>query len=69
MHSLKGETPLRITEIPSIAHEHNEVPKKLVNDNQQVKSISYCNKCHTRASAGSYSEHEVKIPGRGRWED
>lgn len=67
--SLKGKAPLRITEIPYIAHEHEEVSPKWVKENPEVKSFSYCDKCHTQASQGSYAEHEIVIPGRGRWED
>lgn len=28
-----------------------------------------CGVCHTEANQGSYSEHQVIIPGYGRWED
>lgn len=65
----EAETPLRITEIPYMQREHRKLSKKMVVDNPEVKSLSYCNKCHTRAEEGSYSEREIKIPGFGRWED
>ncbi|MEG7525319.1 MAG: diheme cytochrome c [Chromatiales bacterium] len=60
---------LRITETRFFRHEHNELPKKLVQENQQVRSFSNCNACHTRAMQGSYNEHEIKIPGYGHWDD
>jgi hypothetical protein len=57
------ETPLRITEISYMKHEHRKLSKKMVVENSDVKSLSYCDKCHTRADAGSYSEREIKVPG------
>lgn len=69
MRALKGKTPLRISEVPYIAHEHDEVPQKMVRDNPEVKSFSYCNKCHTDADKGGYDEHNIEIPGYGRWDD
>lgn len=65
----KTQTPMRITELPYFKHEHDEVPQKMVTGNPAVKSFSYCDKCHTRAETGSYSEDDIKIPGYGRWED
>ena len=61
--------PLRITELPYIAHEHHEIPPRLVAGNPQVRSLSQCPACHTRAEAGSFSEHEIYIPGFGPVED
>ena len=63
------EVYLRISELPSIVHAHDELSKKQVEGNPQVRSISHCDKCHTKASKGSYSEDEVDIPGFGRPED
>ncbi len=60
------EVYLRISELPSIVHAHHELSKKQVEGNPQVRSISHCEKCHTKASKGSYSEDEVDIPGFGR---
>lgn len=69
MKSLSSrDTPLRITEIKYIINKHHEVPNRLIKSNPKVKSLSRCEACHTRADTGSYSEHEVKIPGGGRWE-
>ncbi len=65
----KTETPLRITELPYFVHEHDDVPKRLVSGNPKVKSFSYCDKCHTRADKGDYSEDNIRIPGYGRWDD
>jgi hypothetical protein len=64
-----GEAPLRISEVRYIAHEHDELPARMVTENPQVKSLSQCNACHRRADAGSFNEHDIDIPGYGRWED
>lgn len=65
----KEEIPLRISELPYFKRKHHEIPKKQIVDNPEVKSLSYCDKCHTHAETGSYSEKEIKIPGYGPWED
>ncbi len=65
----KNKVPLRITDMPYLKHEHDEVPKKMVTGNPKVNSFSYCDKCHTRADTGSYSEDDIRIPGYGRWDD
>jgi hypothetical protein len=62
-------TPRRISETDYFVGKHHEIPLKLVKDNPQVKSYSQCQACHVRADRGSFDEHEVRIPGRGRWED
>lgn len=64
-----GESPLRITELHYIKRKHKELPEKMVKGNKEVKSLSYCNKCHTQADAGVYDEDTVKIPGYPDWED
>ncbi|MEW5755501.1 MAG: diheme cytochrome c [Pseudomonadota bacterium] len=64
-----GEAPLRITETAYFKRKHNELPKRAVEDNPKVKSFSKCETCHVNADKGSYNEHEVRIPGFGRWED
>lgn len=70
MKSLKaGVTPTRISEIPYFIKEHREIPKKLIANNVDLKSISFCNKCHTDADTGGYSEHKLNIPNHGAWKD
>lgn len=64
-----NETPLRITEVPYIRHEHREIPKRLVTDNAEVGSLGNCLACHRRADQGYFSEREIRIPGYGRWDD
>ena len=62
------DAPLRITEVPYIQRKHREVPSSAFKKTGGVKSLSDCKACHTRAETGSYSEHEIKIPGLGNWE-
>ena len=69
MRSMRGQIPVRITQVPYFKHEHDEVPERLVKGNPEVKSLSHCDKCHQNASQGSFNEHDVKIPGHGRWDD
>lgn len=64
-----GQTPLRITEVPFIRHEHNELPKGVVGKDGKVASFAMCDSCHTGAAKGSFSESEINIPGLGRWDD
>lgn len=63
------QATMRITETPYFKKEHDEIPLKMVKNNPQVVSFSRCDSCHTRAADASFNEHEVKIPGYGRWED
>jgi len=61
--------PLRITETDYFVGQHHEIPRNMVLDNTEVKSFSRCEACHTQAAQGSFDEHEVRIPGYGRWDD
>lgn len=60
---------MRITETAYFRKEHDEIPMRMVKDNPRVMSFSRCDACHTRAAEASFNEHEVRIPGYGRWED
>lgn len=61
--------PLRITETRYFLGKHHEVPARFVRDNPEVRTFANCPACHQRAEAGSYNEHEVRIPGVGAWDD
>ena len=61
--------PLRITGTRYFQRKHDEVPRAAVQNNPKVGSLSNCDACHANAEKGSYSEHEVRIPGYGRWDD
>ena len=64
-----GDVPVRITATPYFRHKHDEVPDRLVSANPKVRSFSQCNACHAKAEQGSFSEHDISIPGYGKWDD
>ncbi len=66
---IKDKTPLRITEIPYIIKKHDELTSVMVTGNPEVKSLSYCDNCHTKAITGSYTEDDIIVPGYGNWEE
>ena len=59
--------PPRLTATGWFRREHHEVPAAAWND-QQIGSPANCAACHTRAVAGSFSEHELSLPGGRRHE-
>jgi len=65
--SLKGETPLRITEVPYIRYKHEELTDDMVKNNPKVKSLSFCNACHREIKYGRFDDDTVDIPGYGNW--
>ncbi len=69
LRSLGADRPLRITDIPYIRYKHSEIPTRLISGNPEVRRLSNCAACHTRADKGSYAEREIRIPGVGRWDD
>jgi hypothetical protein len=60
---------LRITETAWFRAKHHEIPKRIVQNNPEILSFSRCDACHTNAAKGSYNEHDIRIPGYGRWDD
>ncbi|MFA5352817.1 MAG: diheme cytochrome c [Thermodesulfovibrionales bacterium] len=56
-----SETPLRISETPYFKDKHREI-RASVYKRESIKSPAHCDKCHTSADRGSYSEDFVKIP-------
>jgi hypothetical protein len=63
------QTPLRISELPRFKHEHDEVPKRVFQNNPELTSLSQCPACHRDAKDGYFSERHINIPGYGRWDD
>lgn len=59
----------RITTQRWFTHEHDELPRRMVQGNPKVGSFSNCAACHSAATQGHFSEHGVRIPGYGRWDD
>ena len=63
------EAPLRITEVRYIKRKHHEIPEKMIKGNKDVKSLSYCDACHTQAAKGVFDADTVKIPNYPDWDD
>ena len=61
MRSLGGRTPLRITDIPYIRKEHDEIPNRVL-ERESIGSLSNCSVCHRTAERGIYDEKHVLIP-------
>jgi len=59
----------RITNTRYFQREHYEIPIRVVRGNAEVGSFSNCQACHRTADAGIYNEHQVVIPGVGKWDD
>lgn len=64
-----GEAPLRITEVRYIKRKHHEIPAKMIKGNKDVKSLSYCDACHTQAKKGIFDSDTVRIPNYPDWHD
>ncbi|MEW8625758.1 MAG: cytochrome C [Candidatus Thiodiazotropha sp.] len=68
--SIRSEQPpQRITETDFFRHEHDEISPWMLHNNGEKIQFSNCDSCHTRAMQGAFNEHEIKIPGYGRWDD
>lgn len=65
----RGKTPLRITGTDYFIGQHHEIPRNMVEDNAGIERFSRCDACHAGAADGSFDEHQVRIPGYGRWDD
>ena len=63
------EAPLRITEVRYIKRKHHEIPDKMIKGNKDVKSLSYCDACHTQANKGVFDADTVRIPNFPDWDD
>jgi hypothetical protein len=63
MRSLRGQTPMRITDVPYIRHKHedDDIPPDAF-QRKSVGSFSNCIACHTTAEKGIYDDDFVKIP-------
>jgi hypothetical protein len=64
----EGDAPLRITEVRYIKRKHHDIPDKMIKGNKDVKSLSYCNACHTRADKGIFDNDTVSIPNYPDWD-
>lgn len=58
----EGPALLRITELRYIFLKHRDIPEKVIKGNKGVKSLSFCDKCHTQSAQGIYDADTVNIP-------
>ncbi len=63
------DAPLRITEVHYIKRKHQRIPVKMIQGNKDVKSLSYCDACHTQANKGVFEAAAVQIPNYPDWDD
>ncbi len=63
MKSLKGNTPLRVSEIPYILEKHHELDPAVL-ARPSIGSLGNCTACHTSADQGDYDDDNVAIPGK-----
>jgi hypothetical protein len=61
MKSLKGTTPLRITEVPYIRDKHRKISKEVLS-RKAIGSLSNCLTCHKTAEQGNFDDDNVTIP-------
>ena len=63
VRSLRGQTPMRITDVPYIRHKHedDDIPADAFT-RKSVGSMSNCIACHTTAENGVYDDDHVVIP-------
>ena len=62
------EAPLRITEVRYIKRAHRKIPQQMIAQNKDVKSLSYCDACHTQATKGVFDKDMVNIPNHPNWD-
>ncbi len=60
LKSLRGQTPLRITETPYIQEKHHELDSSIFR-RESIGSRSNCIACHPTAEQGNYDDDFVKI--------
>ena len=61
MRSLRGQSPIRITEVPYIRKKHHDISASVF-ARKSVGSFSNCVVCHKTASQGIYDDDNVVIP-------
>lgn len=63
------EAPMRITEVPYIKRKHHELSDAMVLNNNDVRSLSNCNACHTKAEQAVFDDDTVRVPNFEEWDD
>lgn len=69
LRGAKEQAPLRITALPFFKAEHDDIPRRMVDNNPKVRTFSRCEACHRDAETGRFDEDTVAVPGFGRWDD
>jgi hypothetical protein len=59
---------LRITDTPWFRREHRNIAAKEWTL-PEVKSRSNCSACHQNVARNIWSERDIRVPGKGRWEE
>lgn len=63
-----GASTLRITDTPWFRREHRNIAAKEWTL-PEVKSRSNCSACHQNVARNIWSERDIRVPGKGRWEE
>jgi len=63
-----NENIIQITKLRWFKKEHRKIPTKAIKQ-KEVKMLSNCMACHTKANNGSFRERDIKIPNFGWWDD
>ncbi|MBI2376251.1 MAG: diheme cytochrome c [Deltaproteobacteria bacterium] len=61
LKSAGTSTPLRLSELRFIAHEHDEIDRAAFS-RPSVGSVANCGACHLGADRWSFSEREIRVP-------
>lgn len=61
LKSARGDTPLRISDLRFIRHEHDELEPAIFR-RPAVKTVANCGACHLDAAQWSFSERRIEIP-------
>lgn len=61
MKSLRGSTPVRVSEVPYILEKHHELDAAILG-RPAIGSLGNCIACHTSADQGKYDDDYVTIP-------
>jgi hypothetical protein len=61
LESVGSSTPLRVTEVPAIRHEHRRIDPSVYR-RPAVAGRANCPACHPNATAGRYDDDTVAIP-------
>lgn len=75
LRDLNEPATIRLTQTPYFIHKHRERTYRnfshaeQVFNNPGVKSFSNCSACHLYANKDDFKEHNIQIPGYGKWEE